>query len=410
MKMTLALAGLTIAMAQTGAAETDLTVYHAWAHHAEWQQKIADQFMSQQPDVKITFQAPAPDYDEGLISVIRQSMAEDPPDVFMVGSHLLGDLVARGMVKPLDDLLAGRDMGALGYTPEVMAFTQVDGTQFALPWTSSTPVMFYNAELVAQAGGNPDAMPTTWEDTIALAAKIDALGPDIMGMYYTPGDDDWMTQNLLASAGLSPITEDGTIAFDTDLGREAIALFERFHDEGGQTAISNNDARQQMYAGKLGLYFNSTAAVRSFDREIGDRFAWGTAQMPTLVDGGGVAAGGMAAVILTDDPVKRAAAFDFLLYGTGPEAQAMIVENTGYMPVNSGAIKVLGDFYKQHPQFETSAKQTDRAYPWFGWPGQNGARISQIVLDHMAAIANDQETAAEASAGLTADIKAQLPN
>jgi len=291
-----------------------------------------------------------------------------------------------------------------------MAFTQVDGTQFALPWTSSTPVMFYNAELVAQAGGNPDAMPTTWEDTIALAAKIDALGPDIMGMYYTPGDDDWMTQNLLASAGLSPITEDGTIAFDTDLGREAIALFERFHDQGGQTAISNNDARQQMYAGKLGLYFNSTAAVRSFDREIGDRFAWGTAQMPTLVDGGGVAAGGMAAVILTDDPAKRAAAFDFLLYGTGPEAQAMIVENTGYMPVNSGAIAVLGDFYKQHPQFETSAKQTDRAYPWFGWPGQNGARISQIVLDRMAAIANDQETAAEASAGLTADITAQLPN
>ena len=93
-------------------------------------------------------------------------------------------------------------------------------------------------------------MPTTWDDTIALAAKIDALGDDVMGMYYTPGDDDWMTQNLLATAGLAPITEDGTIAFDTEEGRAAIALFERFHDEGGQTAISNNDARQQMYAGQ----------------------------------------------------------------------------------------------------------------------------------------------------------------
>jgi len=410
MKMTLALAGLAIGAAQTAMSDTELTVYHAWAHHAEWQQMIADQFMAQHPDVKITFQAPAPDYDEGLISVIRQNMAGDPPDVFMVGSHLLGDLVARGLVMPLDDMMAGRDMAALGYLPEVLAFTQVDGTQYGLPWTSSTPVMFYNAELVAQAGGDPDAMPTTWENTIALAAKIDALGPDIMGMYYTPGDDDWMTQNLLASAGLAPITADGTIAFDTELGRTAIALFARFHEEGGQTAISNNDARQQMYAGMLGLYFNSTAAVRSFDREIGDRFVWGTAQMPMLVEGGGVAAGGMAAVILTDDPAKRMAAFDYLLYGTGPEAQAMIVENTGYMPVNSGAITMLGDFYQQHPQFKTSTQQTDRAYPWFGWPGQNGARISQIVLDHMAAIANDQETAAEASAGLTEDIKAQLPN
>lgn len=408
--LTGALTALAIATAGAASAQTGLTVYHAWAHHAEWQRKIAEDFMATHPDVAITFQAPAPDYDEGLISVIRQNLAGDPPDVFMVGSHLLGDLVARGMVEPLDDLIGDMDMGAAGYTPEVLAFTQIDGVQYGLPWTSSTPVMFYNAELVERAGGDPDAMPTTWEDTIALAAKIDALGADIMGMYYTPGDDDWMTQNLLASAGLSPITDAGEIAFDTDQGRAAIALFQRFHDEGGQTAISNNDARQQMYAGKLGLYFNSTAAVRSFEREIGDRFAWGTAQMPKMAEDGGVASGGMAAVILADDPETRQAAFDYVVYGTGAEAQAMIVENTGYMPVNTGALDVLGDFYSEHPQFETSAEQMDRAYPWFGWPGQNGARISQIVLDHMAAIANRQETSDEAAAGMSADIAAQLPD
>ena len=46
------------------------------------------------------------------------------------------------------------DMAALGYTPEVLAFAQVDGVQYGLPWTSSTPVMFYNAERDA-AGGRP---------------------------------------------------------------------------------------------------------------------------------------------------------------------------------------------------------------------------------------------------------------
>ncbi|CTQ34611.1 ABC transporter substrate-binding protein [Jannaschia rubra] len=409
MKTLFPLTGLALAAALPATAQTELTVYHAWPHHAEWQQEIADRFIAANPDVSIDFQAPAPDYDEGLVSVIRQNLAGDPPDVFMAGSHLLGDLVARDMVQPLDDMIGDTDLNAEGYTDAVLAFTQVNGTQYGLPWTSSTPVMFYNAELVEQAGGDPDDLPDTWEETIALAADIDALGDDIMGMYYTPGDDDWMTQNLLASAGLAPIAEDGTIAFDTDRGREAIALFERLHDEGGQTAISNNDARQQMYAGKLGLYFNSTAAVRSFEREIGDRFAWGTAQMPKLVDEGGVASGGMAAVILTDDPEKRAAAWDYLLFGTGPEAQALVVENTGYMPVNTGALEVLGDFYQDHPQFETSAQQTDRAYPWFGWPGQNGARISQIVLDRMAAIANDQQSAEEAAAGMTEEIAAQLP-
>ena len=131
--------------------------------------------------------------------------------------------------------------------------------------------------------------------------------------------------------------------------------------------------------------------------------------MPKLVPDGGVAAGGMAAVILSKDPEKRKAAFDYVLYGTGAKAQALIVENTGYMPVNTGAMAELKEFYAAHPQFATSAAQTARAYPWFGWPGQNGPRISQIVLDHMAAIANDQETAVEASAKMTEEIRAQMP-
>ncbi len=162
--------------------------------------------------------------------------------------------------------------------------------------------MFCNADLVRAACGDPEAMPATWDETIALGGRIDALGPYVMGMYYAAGDDDWMARNLLANDGLAPITETGEIAFATDPGAAALGLFARFHDEGGQQAIPNDAARQQMYAGGLGLYFNSTAAVRAFDREIGDRFDRGTVPMPVMVEGGGVASGGMATVILTDDP------------------------------------------------------------------------------------------------------------
>jgi len=76
------------------------------------------------------------------------------------------------------------------------------------------------------------------------------------------------------------------------------------------------------------------------------------------------------------------------------------------MPVNSSSTKVLGDFYAAHPQFETSARQTDRAYPWFDRPGQNGARISQIVLDLMAAIVNGAKTAPLPSGAIRAALTA----
>lgn len=394
---------LAAALALPALAQTEITLSHAWPHHAEWQARVAEDFMAANPDVRVSIQAPSTDYDEGFVSVIRQAMAGTAPDVFLVGSHLLAELVARGMVPPMDDLLDGRDMAALGYSDAALALTRVDGVQVALPWTSSTPVMFYNADLVRRAGGDPADMPATWEGAIALGAAIDALGGDVEGFYYAPGDDDWMVQNLLATAGMAPL-RDGTLAFDTEAGREALGLWERFHDEAGQEAIPNSAARQMMYAGTLGLYFNSTAAVGSFTREIGDRFEWGTAPMPLLTDGGGVASGGMAAVILTEDPERRAAAMDYLLYGTGPEGQATIVRSTGYMPVNDGAEEVLAAFYEENPAYRTSAMQMDRSLPWFAWPGRNGVRISGAVSDALQAVANDQMDTAEAADALSAEI------
>ncbi len=51
--------------------------------------------MEAHPEIAIEIQAPSMDYDEGLVTVIRQDLAGDAPDVFMVGSHLLAELVAR---------------------------------------------------------------------------------------------------------------------------------------------------------------------------------------------------------------------------------------------------------------------------------------------------------------------------
>ena len=386
---------------------TDLVVLHAWPHHAEWQTEIANRFMADHPDVKISFQAPSTDYDEGLVSVIRQNMAGDAPDVFMVGSHLLRNLVARGMVKPLDDVMEGQGHGGPRLHPRGSR-PHPDRRRAIRPALDQ----FDAGHVLQQGSGRPGpaATPTTCRPPGTTRSRwrrrSTTLGPDIFGMYYTLGDDDWMTQNLLATDGLSPMSDDRTeITFATDEGRAATHLYARFFDEANQQAIQDKPARQQMFAGQMGLYFNSTAAVRSFEREIGDRFAWDTAPMPTMTEGGGVAAGGMAAVILTDDPAKRKAAFDYVLFGTNAESQAYIVEQTGYMPVNSGSLDVLKSFYAAHPAFETSAGQIDRAFPWFAWPGQNGVRISQIVLDDMTAIGTGQMTSDEAAAKMTDQIK-----
>lgn len=86
----------------------------------------------------------------------------------------------------------------------------------------------------------------------------------------------------------------------------------------------------------------------------------------------------------------------------GPETRALVLANTG-------SLEVLGDFHADHPQFEISVERMDRAHPWFGRPDQNGAGISQIALDDMAAGADDQTSAEEAAAEMTDAITGQPP-
>ena len=149
-----------IALPLAAAAQTELTVLHAFASHSPWQEELAARYTAAHPEVTFTFQVPSETYDDALVSVIRQSLTGDLPDVYLVGAHLLPALAARDLVRPIDDLLTGTDPVAEGYAPETLEMARVGGTLYGLPWTSSTPVMFFNADLVTQAGGDPVNLPT----------------------------------------------------------------------------------------------------------------------------------------------------------------------------------------------------------------------------------------------------------
>ncbi len=51
-----------------------------------------------------------------------------------------------------------------------------------MAFNASTPMMYFNVDLVKKAGGDPDKMPDTWADVLALAAKIKAGAADVAGV------------------------------------------------------------------------------------------------------------------------------------------------------------------------------------------------------------------------------------
>ena len=367
--------------------EVTLDVLYAFPAFAKFHEPIAQEFMKRHPDIKIKYRAPAPTYDDGHQTMIREAMTNQLPDVYYSGFHLLTELThtleKRNQIVDLGPLLAaeGTEFAKKNYSDRILALGKVDGKLYGLAFNASSPIMMYNAELVKKAGGDPDHMPDTWEGVLALAKKIrEAGGNDVAGLAYNVNDwpDVWLYHAMILQAGGTVVDGNKVPLGGPDLGVKVLERFRRFVAEDGMPLINWDQSRQQFIAGRIGIFFDTPARLRQVTDLIGNKFTLRSATFP--IDDkakGGLPTGGNAAIITTHDPKKQKAAWEFIKFETGPIAQKIVVETTGYLPTNllAPGPEYLGPFYQENPNFRTVSLQMDRSVPWQGYPGGNSVRI-----------------------------------
>jgi multiple sugar transport system substrate-binding protein len=377
-----------IVMATGARAEVvTLDVLYAFPAFAKFHEPIAQEFMKRHPDIRIQYRAPAPTYDDGHQTMMREAVTNQLPDVYYSGFHLLTELThtleKRKQIVDLGPLLAaeGAEFRKANYSDRILALGKVDGKLYGLPFNASTPIMMYNADLVKKAGGDPDHMPDTWDGIMALAKQIKASGgADVAGIAYNVNDwpDVWLYHAMILQAGGTVVDGKSVPLGGPDLGVKVLDRFRNFVSEAGMPLINWDQSRQQFIAGRIGIFFDTPARLRQVTDLIGDKFTLRSATFP--IDNkakGGLPTGGNAALITTHDAKKQKAAWEFIKFETGPEAQKIVVETTGYLPTNLRApgSEFLGPFYDKNPNFRTVALQMERSVPWQGYPGGNSVRI-----------------------------------
>jgi multiple sugar transport system substrate-binding protein len=381
-----------------------LDVLYAFPAFAKFHEPIAQEFMKRQSDIKIQFRAPAASYDEGHQTMLRQAMTNQLPDVYYSGYHLLAELVRtlvkRKQIIEVGPLLDKEDAAwrKANYSDNVLALGKVDGKTYGLAFNASLPIIYFNEQLVKAAGGDPAKMPDTWDAMIALAAKIKAQGSDVAGIAYNIHDwpDDWLFRSMILQAGGQMLDKSETAsAVGGPIGLKVMRNLRRFATECNMPLIDWDQSRQQFIAGKIGIFADTPARLRQVTELIGDKFTLRTTVFP-LDDkaNGGLPTGGNAAIITTADAGKQRAAWEFLKFVSGPEAQKIVVETTGYMPTNlrASAPELLGKFYDQNPNFRTVSLEASRARPWQGYPGGNSVRIWRAQRDIINAVMRGTET------------------
>lgn len=385
--------------------------------------KLKADFEAQHPNVTVTYRGALPDYGAGIQALLRESLTNDMPDVTYVGISHIPTVANRGLHLDMAKLMEadGETFAAGGWSDSLQSIGRVNGEQVALPFAISMPVVYYNADLVKQVGGDPDNLPTDWDGLLDLSAKIAALGDDYAGIYtpYSAGwYGAWYFQGVHFSHG-GEMMQPGatTVDFAADpVWKTSFHLYDKMAEEAGLLPLADQAQRQQFIAGRMGFVLDSISRLFNFTQAIGDRFDFRTAPYPMAVENGRLPTGGNAVVVTTAaerDPAVTKAAWDFAKFSTGPHGTTQVIKLVGYTPVNMLALEdpeLLKGYFDDRPNHKTAVDQLSKVREWYQYPGENTLKIDAVLGDTLEAIVDDSITPDEALVRLTDEVNALLPN
>ncbi|QCI65871.1 ABC transporter substrate-binding protein [Phreatobacter stygius] len=378
-------------------------------------EKLAAEFQAKNPTIKITLRAPEVGYEEILQRNLRDVVTSTLPDIAFHGLNRQRTLEERGIpvnLKPFMD--ADPETASLGFSPTLLSLGQVGAKQTGIGFALSTPILYYNTELVTAAGGNPDQLPTSWDELIALAGAIANPGQNRAGLFFDwtiTGNWSWQAL-VLAHGGTMLNAEETRVAFSEEPGQKAIRVLRKMVDAGKMADIQSATAFQDFFSGRLGISMQSTAQLARYNREIGGRFKLVCGRFPLSAATPRLPAGGNVAMMFTKDRAKQEAAWKFIKFATGPIGATAMVNATGYMPgttVPAERDDLLGKFYRDNPNHMVAIRQQDVITGWYAFPGQNALRITDVINDHIQTVVNKSREPEAALTSMATAVQGLLP-
>lgn len=174
-----AMAGALTLIGSAATAQTEIQFWHALGGAlGEKVGEIAKDFNAAQDTYTVvpTYKGT---YTENMTAAIAAFRAGEQPhivQVFEVGTATM--MAAEGAIKPVQGIMeqADIDWNNDAYLPAVKSYySTTDGDLLSLPFNSSTPVMWYNRDLLDEAG--VEDVPQTWDEMFAAADKLQEKRP-----------------------------------------------------------------------------------------------------------------------------------------------------------------------------------------------------------------------------------------
>jgi sn-glycerol 3-phosphate transport system substrate-binding protein len=383
------------------AAAVDLTMYYPIAVGGpltEVVDGIIAGFEEQNPDVKVNA-IYAGNYDDTRVRAISAIQSGDPAQLSVLFSIDVYELLEQDLIIPFDEVLESEEEREWlnSFYPALMANGTVEGKVWGVPFQRSTIVLYYNKDMFAEAGLDPDQPPATWDEMVE-AAKAVRTDNRWGVMVPSTGYPYWMFQAFAIQNGVELMSEDGTETyFDDPKVVEALEFWRSLateHDVMPEGTIEWGTLRQAFVQGETAMMWHTTGNLTAVRNEAG--FDFGVAMLPAKERRGSPTGGGNFYIFKAASPEERRAALTFIQWITAPERAAAWSIATGYMGVSPASYetKALRQYVAEFPPAAVARDQLDHSAAELST--YEGGRVREALNNAIQAALTGAKTPAEA--------------
>lgn len=364
---------------QGGAAAIEIGLLQSFAEPTHPAMKMIDAFNARGLGVEVTGTSYGANYEEVMQRAQANISAQIGPAIVVTGwKYALFADAALNIVDLREVGGDATDAVLARYRPWVVDIVRVGDKLAGLPFAVSTPILYYNRDLFAQAGLDPEVAPATWDEVTGAAAALTAAA-EIDGAIV--GEvNEWTAQSFIQNNGGRVLDDDGQAVFDSAEAVAGMAVWDALRTDGHFLAIANDQMRPAFLAGNVPMYFTSVASLAALSAGAG--FELGTAAFPATGDQPkSMPSGGNFLGVYTQDADQQAAAWTFLDFASSTEG-ATIWNDTGYLVATTDDIPPLPGQEPAYVQME--AGLTNETI----WPGERGLEALSVFNDWMARVVN----------------------
>ena len=366
--------------------QVQITFWHAMSgSRGEVVDNIVAGFNAANPDVNLVAEYSG-SYAETLTKALTAYSANQAPSIVQVYEVGTRTMLDSGAIVPVMEV-SGGTLDQAEFVQPILNYYAIDGELRCMPFNSSTAMLYYNKDMFAAAGLDPEQPPTTFSEVYDMGKKIVDSGAAPSAISF--GWPAWILEQMFAMQDQMLADQNNgrgglatEVYFNSEFGVKVLTEWQKWSDEGllfyGGREYSANDP---FIAGEFAMLVQSTSSLGGIEAKVD--FDLGTAFLPILDgydrSGNNVVGGGCLWTMDGQSADQLDAVWRFYQYLSETDQAVYWHKGTGYFPATNAAVEALDaeGWFTDHPNFRTAF---DQILAGNDTPASRGVLLGDFVI------------------------------